>query len=380
MSKLFLCVPTIGNLYIRHVLIQYDHPLVFVCEDDFDSIYIFNEITDCEDFEEWISLKITRKKYFDLVESRITFQQAFEKTLNVPYLIVKHEYASETVTCNLVYEPDPDYLPMGDIYMSMISDEQELVHENDTDSEILEIETYPNQSIGGINVKIHNKLCDSIVGILDGMYKNDVYAELLQPKAASYAIRLKVNSINKSKTSATEAIEKISSTVNPSGKVDYGWCEDEIKVKQQSMEFLNAVSQTKKDVILVYDDKSRKKVFDRLPVRECSIRAKEIKEVIRQDKIKLHVPKERSFNVEGALITYDLKNKKFVFQYEEEKENKDGTKKLSKKEYIGKLSDNFSEKQFVGFDCFYQAEIRQYEDETLELISLKQQNELFPSN
>lgn len=63
MSEVFLNVPEIGRLYFKETLVEYDFPLIFICEDDYDSLYLFYETEEADEFMEWQTVKITRQTY-----------------------------------------------------------------------------------------------------------------------------------------------------------------------------------------------------------------------------------------------------------------------------------------------------------------------------
>lgn len=378
MRKEFLDVPSIGKLYIHHELVTYDYPLIFVCEDDYDSLYLFSEIRDLEDFEEWIAKKITREQYFDIIEDRLTFKDAYIRKENGPlYAFIKHYYVDDHVDCSYEKDVSEEILPSGDVCYGMINGETQLFYsDTDTDSRIVEIETFPNQSIDGIDVETHNSICTSYVGMLKGKYADDVSTMLLHSKAASYTIRLKVTSRNKSSVIAADAINEISKMVSSGSMYDYSNCVDQLKTMNYSQKFLETISKMNQDTLLIYNDrKADKKQTTRLNPSISAEKACQIKNEIQLEKEKRHTAEVSEDRYVGALIGYNLKGKSFVFKYEEQVEDKKCGKIVTvKRDIAGKLNEDFNDNQFVGLDCFYEALIRHYSDGTYELINLEKGN------
>ena len=104
MSNIFLSVQGIGRLYIKETLVCYDTPLIFVCEDDYDSLYLFHEIKDDNDEIEWEAVKITRQTYHDILASKISLTHVFKQKQSTPFLLIKYYYDNESTELNESYD------------------------------------------------------------------------------------------------------------------------------------------------------------------------------------------------------------------------------------------------------------------------------------
>ena len=199
MSNVFLNVKRIGRLYLKETLVSYDHPLIFVCEDDYDSLYLFHEINDDEDEIEWQVVKITRQTYFDILSSKISLVHEFRREQSTPFLLIKYYYEDEhtemyesfNLQCKEILELKETYLSD---FENIKTGELDLGIQGD--SSILELELYPGMAIDSINIDTQNKLCKNVKNIVKNMGENSRYLDVRvgQSKVASYSIPLVVTS------------------------------------------------------------------------------------------------------------------------------------------------------------------------------------------
>lgn len=381
MSNHFLTVKELGDLYIKQVIVQYDYPLLFICEDQFDTLYIVNEITDSNEYEEWIASKLTRKKYMDVLESRISLRDAFIIGTEMPYIVIRHYYHTNTVSSSFIYNPPEDYFPEDDVYMSTFCGDYSLIEKNTTsDSAILEVEAYPGKNVDGIDITMHNNICSSVCGIADGLFGNDVDVKIMIPKAASYSFQFKVETHKKHVIESQNAIEQILNAIISSDENSLSGSKDILKVMEQSRKFLNSLEKTKDDFILIYDGKDDKKVFSKTSNSETVARISKISDgisrVLEREKELIN----KTFNVEGELLALNLLNKTFSIRYVEEYVSKKSNTIVKKNRTVsGKLSPEFNEGRFVGFEFCYEATIKEIQFNKklrYELLSLVVQPKL----
>ena len=100
MSKFMMEVQSIGPLYLLHSFLEHDgYPLLFVCEDLYESLYLFDETADEPEFEEWVALKIKRQMYHDILADRVSFRKAFNKSVGMKYYLIRHSFSDDSITC-----------------------------------------------------------------------------------------------------------------------------------------------------------------------------------------------------------------------------------------------------------------------------------------
>lgn len=75
MSEVFLNVPEIGRLYFKETLVEYDFPLIFICDDDYDSLYLFYETDEALSLELFQKLSIQEKSFLSLKREVIQLDQ-----------------------------------------------------------------------------------------------------------------------------------------------------------------------------------------------------------------------------------------------------------------------------------------------------------------
>ena len=87
-------VDGIGALHVKDVIVEFDHPLIFVCEDDHGSLYLFHETADDGQSIEWQAVEISRQTCLDLLASRISLSHVFRDGQPKSFLLVRHQYGA----------------------------------------------------------------------------------------------------------------------------------------------------------------------------------------------------------------------------------------------------------------------------------------------
>ena len=78
-KDVFMHVKELGDLFLYDVLLSHVYPRVFVCEDEYDSKYLFYEVDGNDDKDVWVVAKITKKEYYSLVDRKKTIQKVYDK-------------------------------------------------------------------------------------------------------------------------------------------------------------------------------------------------------------------------------------------------------------------------------------------------------------
>ena len=87
-------VDGIGALHVKDVIVEFDHPLIFVCEDDHGSLYLFHETADDGRSIEWQAVEISRQTCLDLLASRISLSHVFRDGQPKSFLLVRYQYGA----------------------------------------------------------------------------------------------------------------------------------------------------------------------------------------------------------------------------------------------------------------------------------------------
>lgn len=77
-KEVFMRVQELGNLYLYDVLLSYIYPRVFVCEDSYNSKYVFYEVSSKDNKDVWLVAKISKNEYYSLVDCKKAIQKVYE--------------------------------------------------------------------------------------------------------------------------------------------------------------------------------------------------------------------------------------------------------------------------------------------------------------
>ena len=95
LSKSFINIKEFGGqLYIVRILMYYDYPLFFVCQNENDELYLFNETRDEDDLECWGVIKISHE---DLTKFYNTMQNYMAAILPPPFQKTMHQNPMEVL-------------------------------------------------------------------------------------------------------------------------------------------------------------------------------------------------------------------------------------------------------------------------------------------
>lgn len=364
MSNVFLNVKRIGRLYLKETLVSYDHPLIFVCEDDYDSLYLFHEINDDDDEIEWQVVKITRQTYFDILSSKISLVHEFRREQSTPFLLIKYYYEDEhtemyesfNLQCKEILELKETYLSD---FENIKTDELDLGIQGD--SSILELELYPGMAIDSINIDTQNKLCKNVKNIVKNMGENSRYLDVRvgQSKVASYSIPLVVTSSCAKTISAVDVTKDLAELIY---KTDLS------KVKEANRhqiftslkKIYESIQSTKADFVIGYiKSGTQEKIYNTIYTTECDNKRKSIESALAA--INSAVDNSLEEIVMGELTAFNIKDGTFKFRVGSEKEPH------------GKIVSELKEKNYtVGKDTKYKAKIRK-KGESYLLVSLEEQ-------
>ena len=115
-NKVFMTTDEFGDLYIIDVLVKYIYPVSFVCQDKFESNYLFYEIMDDDSICKWNVVKITKKEYYAICDRKQTIQKAYKNANKRDLFSFEKNYENDTITISPISEEDLLVLPKNDVY------------------------------------------------------------------------------------------------------------------------------------------------------------------------------------------------------------------------------------------------------------------------
>lgn len=77
-KEIFMYVKELGNLYLYDVLLEFIYPRVFVCEDSFNSKFLFYEMSSNHDKDVWLVSRISKLEYYDLIDRKKSIQKIYD--------------------------------------------------------------------------------------------------------------------------------------------------------------------------------------------------------------------------------------------------------------------------------------------------------------
>lgn len=179
--EIFMSLEEIGNVYIYDILIFYIYPRVFVCQDEYEGKYLFNEITEDLNHDKWLVLKIKKSDYYKLIDGKISIQNIFKSYKNSVLLVSKEYFddKEDVITCRKCNEQEFELLGNDETYINKEIDDissETLKNARDNNSVVFDIRFYQGSDRHTITCGVMQELCESIKQLFNnikGIKKED---------------------------------------------------------------------------------------------------------------------------------------------------------------------------------------------------------------
>ena len=355
----FINIPDIGNLYIYDVLVSYICPISFVCVDDYETKYLFYEITDEQEYIEWLVSKITKKEYYSIIDKKIPIQNGYKKSGFLRK--VKKTYEGDLVACELIGKNELTLLPVDDVFAEKKAVEdnfnaQTLLASRESGMTTFDVRLYAGTDRHSVPHTIMQGLCSDFNSLVSSVFGYKRVDQInVCTVAGSCVIRFsfpdQINLFNDSNAiQETNVINEILS--EPSINVNVQKVADKKKFVSSYTGFLNTIKKTGSDVEFITASPNSSEVKDiNLRSYHISQRYEAVKNIYKETK--------ETIVVEGTLTALDTIKYKFKFTADNgdlfdgslEKKNFDDVYKLPSKyiatiEVTKKVDENsFTEKK-----------------------------------
>lgn len=316
-NEVFMHVDELGDLYLYDVLLSYIYPRVFVCEDYYNCLFLFYEISSEQNVDTWIVTKLSRKEYYSLVDGKVAIQKAFHqrKGKNSLFLLSK-KYCSEKDEISLSYNTYgclkklPEELVYSEKKAINNDDISTLVVARETNSTTFDIKLFSGTDRHFVPQNIMSELCASMTSLTNSVFgkKRDT-ALRVATAPGSCIVRFSfpdpINLFNE--LDADDEMQIINKVLSSESISDGLNCvSDKSKFLRSYTKIMDAIRKTHSDVLFSTASPNSTEVQNiEMTSFEVTRRYKEIKNVNQVDSAIM------TFN--GRLIAFDLKSKKFKF-------------------------------------------------------------------
>lgn len=321
-DDVFMNIEGIGDLYFFDVLLYYEYPRIFVCEDTYDSKYIFYEMaSNDENKDVWLVSKIRKPEYYDIIDRKVPIQSVYKNRESLNIFSVTKVYGE---TDQIIRSYDnvislKNSLPKNKVFADskVINDmsNETLKKAKEISRPIFDIRFFAGSDRHYLSTSIFTEISDSIKSFLNMFSsKNERLDFSAQTLEGSCILRLVFsNQINLFGDNASIDVLELLNTVLTSDNLSDSIAEikDQNRFIESYSKFLKAIKTTNSDVEFSSAFPNSKKAT-RFSLINSSIANKynEIKNTSKK--------KQKKINIIGNLIALDTKNKKFKLETENE--------------------------------------------------------------
>ena len=94
----FLNIPELGGqLYRTKDLLYYDIPLIFICLNNKNEVFLFNTKEDEKEYIEWFVIKPTKESLTKFLKQEISFRDFYKENIDT-YFTVRYSYEDEKIS------------------------------------------------------------------------------------------------------------------------------------------------------------------------------------------------------------------------------------------------------------------------------------------
>ena len=105
-SKEFLDIPELGGkLYLTKTILFYDVPLIFICLNDKNEIFLFNEKDDEKEYTEWFVIRPAEESLIKFFKQEMSFRDFYRENINT-YFTVRFIYEKESTSVDFKNSSD----------------------------------------------------------------------------------------------------------------------------------------------------------------------------------------------------------------------------------------------------------------------------------
>lgn len=319
-KEIFMQVKELGDLYLYDVLLEYIYPRVFVCEDIFDSKYLFYEVSSKDNRDTWIVAKVTKKEYYSLVDRKKSIQKAYEKKSGYNLFTITKSYGEEEdiIELSLDVKEWEKKLPKEPVFAEkeIIDDvaEETLEVARETGATTFDIRLFPGTDRHFVPQNILSDLCAAMTSLTSSVF-GQKRGEALRVATApgSCIVRFsfpdQINLFNE--TDAVNAMSVINSVLS-SEVISEGLekVKEKTKFIKSYSKILDAIRKTNSDVQFTTASPNSTEVQKiELSSSVVKNRYDDVKDICKVEK--------ETVEIKGTLIALDIKAKKFKLQLED---------------------------------------------------------------
>lgn len=318
----FINVSSLGELRIRDVFVRMDYPKIFVCEDALQVKYLFYEIDSEYDFDSWLVVRISNKRYYDLITQRIGIVSAFTMAEENKFHTITHYYNDNKTVHEIANHFERSLLSIEDFYPSIkieYPENSELIEESlELGSTLIDFRLFPNNhSIKDIEVSFLTSLCNKIKTLINSVNPVKSFKPRVSTHPGSFIIRFNLNDDNNLfiEDSMITTVNKVHMLLSAEKPSDINLILNSSKTNIDNYKSLiNLLSSNKTDIEINSASPSSKSILSKYVSMDSIKNTQKYLENFYDEK------KYEDWFI-GTMIAVDTKKGKFTFSIENQKDS-----------------------------------------------------------
>lgn len=316
-NEVFMHVDELGDLYLYDVLLSYIYPRVFVCEDYYNCLFLFYEISSEQNIDTWLVTKLNKKEYYNLVDGKEAIQKAYSNKNKFSQFLIKKEYGEESDEISLSFNVNGylKKLPKESVYSEKKSVSNDILKTleaaRETNSTTFDIKLFSGTDRHYVPQNIMSDLCAAVTSLTNSVFgkkRDGVLRVSTAPGSCivRFSFPDQINLFNEiNADDEMLVINKVLSSDSISEGLNS--VSDKTKFIRSYTKILDAIRKTHSDVLFSTASPNSTDVQNiEMTCFDVTRRFNEVKNINKVDSV------IRSFD--GCLIAFDIKTKKFKFQ------------------------------------------------------------------
>lgn len=306
----------LGTYTLERVLIEYEYPILFVCQNEKGRLLLFVEMDSNNLFEKWVAVDTNTKILNSLYRKNITIQRSFLSPDVNKYYVVTHDYISDEYTFIISDRMPDNVLNSGDDYLIIDQDYGDILNAAKetylrNGSPVLDFHLNPYSHKHAISASLLASITNKVSTCYNYSTNNRGDNLMVEFQPASFVLRFYSKS-KKESVLPSETTEAAFNTIcNILGSSDIESIADNLiqtpKLVKPVKELMGSLAKEKEDFdVFVTSDTNTKPTIKSINIDQLSKVNKKLKEytIVNETKDK---------EVKGELLAYSSVKRTFTF-------------------------------------------------------------------
>ena len=309
----------LGSFHLERVLVKYDYPILFVCQNEKGKLMLFLEMDNTPEYEKWVAVNTYEKIINRLCRKDLSIQNSFINTDISKYYIVSHLFSDDSFRYETISKMPEGVLEPGDDFVEVENNFEHILKSASavaerSNSSVLDIHLNPYTHRHSISASLLSFITSKINTAFNYSTNRKNGDLMVEFQPGSFVLRFYCNSKSESIIPSETSDNAFKTIGNLLSADDVENMSSDLiqtpKIINPTKELINRLSKEKEDFdIFITSENKSEPIVKKVNIEKLSDVNKKLKEY----EIKDPVQKD----IIGELTAYDSNKRTFGFLSDE---------------------------------------------------------------